>query len=129
MGMFDYQSQIADLTSKYAADRSSQNFGRMLGQQRFKRDRQDMVRGFKQFFPKFTGNWAGRLGSNVQSGVMKQKLGEEVSSYGRDLNRLRTDQAQFQSQWLANRALQKAAYERALRALNEQMVASGGGLV
>lgn len=129
MGMFDYQSQIADLTSKYAAEQSAQNFGRMLGQQRFKRQRQDLTRGFKQFFPKFTGNWAGRLGSNVQSGVMKQKLGEEVSSYGRDLQDLNTERAQFQAQWLANRALQKAAYQRALRALNEQQVASGGGLV
>jgi len=129
MGMFDYQSQIADLTSKYAADRSAQNFGRMLGQQRFKRQRQDLTRNYKQQFPAFTGGWAGRLGSNVQSGVFKQKLGQHVSNFSRARQDIDTGAAQFQSQWLTNMALQKAAYQRALRALQEHLVASGGGLV
>lgn len=129
MGMFDYQSQISDLTSKYAAEQSAQNYGRMLGQQRFKRQRQDLTRGYKRGFPAFTGNWAGRLGSNVQSGVFRDKLGQHVSDFNRSRQDIDTSAAQFQSQWLTNQALQKAAYQRALRALNEQLVASGGGLV
>lgn len=129
MGMFDYGTQLADLTSKYASDRVAQNFGRMLGQQRYKRQKQDLTRSYKSQFPKFTGSWAGRLGSNVQSGVFKQKLGENVSDYGRNMQDINTSQAQFQSQWLSNRALQKSAYERALKALRDQFTASGGGLV
>lgn len=77
MNGFDYGTQLADLTSKYASDRVAQNFGRMLGQQRFKRQKQDLTRSYRSQFPKFTGSWAGRLGPNIKSGVFKKQLADQ----------------------------------------------------
>lgn len=119
MSVFQFETQLADLQNKYAQDEADQEYGRFLGQQRFARQREDMNRGFTRNFPRFTGQWAGRLGSDVQSGVFKQSLRDTTNDFGRSLDRLDADEAGFMGQFKADQARRAGAYQRALLALNE----------
>lgn len=119
MSVFQFETQLADLQNKYAQDEATQAYGRFLGQQRFARQREDMDRGFTRGFPRFTGQWAGRLGSDVQSGVFKQSLRDTMNDFGRSMDRLDADEAGFMGQAQSDQARRAGAYQRALLALNE----------
>lgn len=119
MSMFDFSARQADLTNKYNQENAAQDFGRMLGQQRYSRQRDLMNTGYQRQFPKFTGQWARRLGSGVQSGVMREGLQNNVNDYLRSLGELDTGQAQQEAQFTADRAAREAAYRQMLLALRE----------
>lgn len=123
MAAFQFETQLADLQNKYAQDNAVQEYGRFLGQQRFSRQREDMNRNYTRQFPRFTGRWAGRLGSDVKSGVFRQDLTDNVNDFGRELTRLDETQAADQGNYATMQAQREAAYRRALLALNEQFAA------
>ena len=125
MAIGDLFTQRQNLLSDYATQNAAQEFGRMLGQQRFARQREDMTRGFQQQFPRFTGQWAGRLGSGVKSGVFGQQLGQRSSDFLRGLQDLDVAAVQQQSQFQFGEAQRKQALEPALQALREQAMAAG----
>jgi hypothetical protein len=125
MAIGDLFAQRQGLLSDYSTQNAAQEFGRMLGQQRFARRRQDATRQFQQQFPRFTGSWAHRLGSGVKSGVMGDQMGQMVSSFGRGMQDIDVAAAQAQSQFEMDQAARKQALERALQALREQAAAQG----
>lgn len=123
---YEYGSKQSDLTTNYERQNAAQDFGRFLGQQRFKRNREDLNRGFQRQFPKFTGYWAGRLGSGVQSGVMRNKMGQQVGDFNRQLQDVNIGESQFLSEDARVRAERAAEYERALLGLREQFDVARG---
>ena len=125
MNLFDYSGQKSNLMADYARQNAAQEFGRMMGQQRFKRQREDMTRSFQQQFPRFTGQWANRLGSGVKSGVFGQKLGEQASDFSRRMQDIDVESAQSQAQYEFEQAGRRQALERALLALKQQALAAG----
>lgn len=122
-GAFQFETQTADLQNKYAQDNAAQEYGRFLGQQRYARNREGMNRNYMRSFPKFTGQWAGRLGSGVKSGVFTQDLTNNVNDFNRQLGEVDTDQATAEGQFASQQAMRDAAYQRALLALQEQFAA------
>lgn len=123
MAAFQFETQLADLQNKYAQDNAAQEYGRFISQQRYGRQFDDMNRNYMRGFPKFTGRWAGRLGSDIKSGVFNQDLANNVNDYGRQVNQLTEDQAGVMGNYAATQAQREAAYRRALLALNEQLAA------
>lgn len=123
MAAFQFETQLADLQNKYNQDNAAQEYGRFISQQRFGRQFDDMNRNYMRAFPGFTGKWAGRLGSDVKSGVFNQDLGNYVNDYGRQMNQLTEDQASTMGNYQMQQAQRDAAYQRALLALNEQLAA------
>jgi hypothetical protein len=125
MAINDLFTQKQNLLSDYAQQNAAQEFGRMLGQQRFARQREDLTRGFQKQFPAFTASWARRLGSGVKSGVMGRQMGELTGGFNRSLGDVDLAAAQQQSKFAMDQAGRKIALERALQALREQAVAAG----
>lgn len=117
---YEYGAKQADLTNNYERQNAAQDFGRFLGQQRFKRNREDLDRGFQRQFPKFTGYWAGRLGSGIKSGVMRNKMGQQVGDFNRGVQDVDIQESQFLGADTQQRAQRAADYERMLLGLREQ---------
>lgn len=128
MAAFDYATRQADLTNKYNQENALQQFGRMLGQQQFARQKDLMNQGFQRQFPRFTGQAARRLGSGVQSGVFREQLGQNVNDYMARLGQLESGFAGREAQFLSDQAAREDAYRRMLLALDEdrQRALQGG---
>ncbi len=120
---FQFETQTADLQNKYAQDNAVNEYGRFMGQQRYARNREGMNRNYMRQFPKFTGQWAGRLGAGVKSGVFQQDLTNNVNDFNRALGEVDTDQAAAEGQFASQQAMRDAAYRRSLLALQEQFAA------
>lgn len=122
MGLYEYNSSVADLNNKYGQDQAVQAYGRFLGQQRFARQRQDTDRGFQQSFPKVTGQLARRgFGSRIQSGRVAADVGDTVNAYQRQAGAIDEQQAGFEGDWNMRNGQQDANYQAALLRLKEQM--------
>lgn len=121
-GMFNYETQLADLSNRYAQKSATDDYARLLGQQRFSRQKQDTTQGWMQAFPKFTGQWAGRLGNQVQSGVFRQDLTDSVNNFNQQLGRQDQDQATAEGQYQATQTMDAAGYQKALMAIQEQLL-------
>ena len=122
-GAYDYESRLADLSNRYNQENATQEYGRFLGQTRFSRQREDMNRNYMEQFPKFTGAWAGRLGSGIKSGVFNQGLQDNVQGFNRNLGRMDQDQAQFEGEFQMGATQRQAAYQKMLQALNDDFAA------
>ena len=120
-GMYEYESQLSDLSNRYAQKSATDDYARMLGQQRFKRQKADTQKGWMDAFPKFTGAWAGRLGHNVQSGVMRQDLTTSVNNFNQGMNRLEADEAVAQGQHEVTKTMDQSQYQLALTKLQEEL--------
>lgn len=124
MSVFDFESRLADLNNRYAQENAAQEFGRFLGQQRFSRQRRDMNDQFTQAFPRRTGAWARRLGSDVRSGLMSRDITDFSNRYARQLADVDAEQAAFDGQFQGGMAARQAAYQRSLLALQEDLARS-----
>jgi hypothetical protein len=120
MALYDFATRRADLQSKFNADTLGAEQGRFVGQQRFGRQRQEMSKGFRQSFPRFTGQWAGRLGSGVKSGVFGQQLGRQIGDFRQRMADVDVGEAQFLGGVTQQDVLRRTALENALRALSEE---------
>jgi hypothetical protein len=123
MAAFQFETQTADLQNRFAQDNAAAEYGRFMGQQRYARNREGMNRSYMQAFPKFTGQWAGRLGSGIKSGVFRQDLTDNVNNFNRALGDVDTEQAMAEGQFASQQAMREAAYRRSLLALQEQLAA------
>jgi hypothetical protein len=124
MGAYSFESQIADLSNRYNQDNAANEYGRFVSQQRFGRQRADMNRGYLSQFPKFTGAWAGRLGSGIKSGVFHQALTDNVNGFNRNMSDLDTSEATTLGGMDALTAQRQAAYQRSLLAAQEDYARS-----
>ncbi len=120
-GLFDYENQLADLTNRYSTQGADMDYARMLGQQRFSRNKRDMGQNYMQAFPKFTGAWAGRLGSGVKSGVFNQGLTDTVNNFNRASGDMEQDFAAQEGKFIADKSGADANYQRMLQALRDQL--------
>lgn len=120
MALYDFATRKADAQSKYAAEQLAAEQGRNVGQQRFSRNRQEMTQGFRQAFPRFTGQWARRLGSGVRSGVFGEGLQRNVSDYTQRMGDIDRDEAQMFSEFTAGETMRKTALQRMLDAIGEE---------
>lgn len=120
MALYDFATRRADLQNKFAAEQLAAEQGRFLGKQRFARERSDMTKGFKQAFPRFTGQWARRLGSGVKSGVFGEQLGRNVGGFRERMGDVDIQEAQMLAGASSEEALRRTALENALRALGEE---------
>lgn len=121
MGVYEYESQLADLSNRYANKSATDDYARILGQQRFSRNKRDFTQGYQQNFPKFTGQWAGRLGNQVQSGVFRQQLTEGVNKFNQGLGDMEADQAGSEGQYFATQARDQSQYQQGLLRLQEEL--------
>ena len=119
--LFDYENSLSDLSEKYSQDDATSQYARFVSKQRFGRDREDVNRSYGRAFPQFTGQYAKRLGSGIQSGVFQEKLSQNVGDYNRSVSRMDEDEAGFDSNWQQNQAMKQSSYQRALLQLQEQM--------
>lgn len=119
MGAFEYESQLADLTNRYNSKSATDDYAHMVSQQRFGRQRRDMTEGYQQAFPKFTGAWAGRLGSGIQSGVFRRDLTQQTNNFNRALGDLDQDEAGEKGQYEMMKAQDTSGYQKMLLALQE----------
>jgi len=120
MALYDFATRRADLQNRFAADTLAAQQGRMLGQQRFSRQRQETTKGFREAFPRFTGQWARRLGSGVRSGVFGQQLGQNVGGYRQRMADIDLGESQLLGGLTQEDVLRRTALENALRALSEE---------
>lgn len=125
MNLFDYSAQKSKLLSDYGQQGLAQETGRMLGQQRFSRQRSDLNRQMVRQFPRFTGNWARQLGADVKSGVFGQKLGEFTGDFQRQLQGVDLAAAQQQAGWAQEDLNRRIQLEQLLAQLKQQALASG----
>jgi hypothetical protein len=118
---YQYAQGVADLQNRYAQDKATQEYGRFLGQQRFSRQKEDLSRGFLQQFPKFTAQYARRLGSNVRSGRLGADMATMTNDYGRQVGAVDEAQAGFQGDWNMKMTQASSNYQAALRHLHDQL--------
>lgn len=116
-GMYDFESKRAELFNRYGQRRTELERAQFMGQQRFPRRREEANRQFGREFPRFTGQYARRLGSGIQSGVFRQNLGRQVQDFNRLLQDLDVEAGQFQSQAQMDLTALEAARQRELDAL------------
>lgn len=116
-GTYGFESRMADIRNRFGREQTAMERAQFMGQQRFPRQRQEMNRQFGQQFPRFTGQYARRLGSGIQSGVFRRDLGQRVQDFNRALQDLDVEAATFQSQGQMDLADLQARRERELDAL------------
>ncbi len=127
MGAYEYESQLADLSNRYQQKSATDDYARVIGQQRFSRNKRDFNQGYMQNFPRFTGQWAGRLGHNVQSGNFREQLTQGVNQFNQGLGDMEADQAQQEGMYQSTVARDAGAYQKALLALQEQLARERAG--
>ena len=120
MALYDFATRRAEAQSKFNAEQLAAEQGRQLGQQRFSRNRQEMTRGFREGFPRMTGQWARRLGSGVRSGVMGQQLQRNVSDFGQRMADVNRQEAEMLGGFTEQEALRRTALQRMLDAIGEE---------
>jgi hypothetical protein len=119
-GAYDFESRMGDINRQFGQQRTGLERAQFMGQQRFPRKREQLNLQFGREFPRYTGQWAGRLGSGVQSGVFRRGLGQQVGDFNRLLQDLDVESAMFQSQGEMDLAALEAQRQREINALLSQ---------
>lgn len=119
--MYNFETRRAELTNRFQQENAAADYSRWLEEQGFKRQGEEASRSFGQMFPRMTGAAAGRLGSQVQSGVFRNQLGRAIGDYQRGLQDLDIASSQAATNFQTQRGLRQSAYERALQALDAEM--------
>lgn len=126
--MYNFETRRAELTNRFEQENAAADYARFLEEQGFKRQGEEAARTYSQMFPRMTGAAAGRLGSEVQSGVFRNQLGRAIGDYQRGLQDLDIASAQAASQFQTQQGLRRSAYERALQALDAELAQYQAGL-
>lgn len=122
--LFQYANQAQNLRNRYNEDTANAQFSNWQNMQNFQSQRNDLNKNYLTGFPRFTGGWARRLGSGIQSGMFGEALNRNVSDYQNQLNRLGQSQARTQGLFVQQEAARKAALQNALLQLQNQYVGS-----
>lgn len=121
--LYDLEKERNRLDYEYGRNRQAQEFGRFLGQTRFKRSAEDMTKNFKRSaVPQWAAGAASRgVNSRVRSGVALGNLRDRYDQFNRDRARLDEDFAGQEASFISGRASEDDAYRRALLALSDEM--------
>lgn len=118
--------EYGQATNRLALEKSQsdayQDYGRVLGQQRHRRNIEDMGRQFSQNFPRVGSSYNRRGMWN--SGLRRQGQRDYAQDYNRSVQRANTDQAQEAQYFQLNRGISDASYQNALLNLYEQYQAA-----
>lgn len=123
-GMYDYERNLADTQDRYAQDNATNAYARFISQQRFSRNRDAANQTFQRGFPSGVVGLNHGMGSNVQSGVFRDKLGQAFGDFSQGMGNMEADQASQDSQFAQSQVLRDAQYQRALLLLQEQLGAT-----
>lgn len=116
---YDYGSATNRLTLDKGLQDVMQNYGRYLGQERFRRGMSDAQRMFKQQFPGI-GRSYNRRGL-YHSGLRRGAQQNEAQEFQRQTDRFRQDYATEQAAMEQQQALRDASYQQALLDMYAQM--------
>lgn len=119
---YDFEQARGGLAKTKAITDQSNEFGRFLGQERFRRSKEDMGTDFKRNFPKVGGSYNRRGIWN--SGLRKKGQRTAVDATNKNFRRLAEAQATEDAQWDMRQASDNANYEAELLALYDRMQAS-----
>ena len=119
--MYNFETRRAELTNRFQQENAAADYSRWLEEQGFKRQREETSRGFGQMFPRMTGAAAGRLGSQVQSGVFRNQLGKAIQDYQRGLQDIDIASSTAAANFETQRGLRQSAYERMIQALEAEI--------
>jgi hypothetical protein len=117
--VYDYEQARGGLAKKKALTDQSNDFGRFLGQERFRRDKEDMGKDFTQNFPK-VGSSFNRRGI-WNSGLRKKGQRTAVNATNQNYRRLAEGQATENAQWDMAQTNSDVGYENELLALYDRM--------
>ena len=120
--VYNYERDRGGLARTKALTDQSNEFGRFLGQERFRRSKEDMGESFERRFPK-VGNSFNRRGI-WNSGLRKKGQRTAVNAANKDFRRLAQDQATQDAQWGMRQTADDVRYETELLALYDRMQAS-----
>ena len=116
---YDYGRQANTLTTNKGMTDIAQNYGRFLGQERFRRGLDDGQRQFKENFPTIGRSFNQR--GLYHSGLRREAQTNEAQDFQRQTDRYRQDFAAEENMFQQQQALQDAQYQQALLSLYEQM--------
>ena len=118
---YNYERARSGLTERKGFEDVSRDFGRFMGQERFRRSAEDANLQFKNKFPKLNTHFNRRGMWN--SGLRRGGQREFAQDFRRDQNRMQYDQAAMNTQYDMDQTRSDAGYQRALVDLFEQMQA------
>jgi hypothetical protein len=120
--VYDYEQARGGLAKRKAITDQSNEFGRFLGQERFRRQKDDMGTDFKRNFPKVGSSYNRRGIWN--SGLRKKGQRTAVNATNKNYRRLAESQAADNAQWDMRQTADNASYEAELLALYDRMQAT-----
>ena len=119
---YNYEQARGGLARQKALTDQANEFGRFLGQERFRRSKEDLGESFERRFPK-VGNSFSRRGI-WNSGLRKKGQRTAVNAANKDFRRLAESQATENAQWDMRQTNDDVRYENELLALYDRMQAS-----
>ncbi len=119
---YDYERARGGLAKTKALTDQANSFGRFLGQERFRREKEDLGDSFERRFPK-VGNSFNRRGI-WNSGLRKKGQRTAVNAANKDFRRLAENQATENASWDARQTADDVKYENELLALYDRMQAA-----
>jgi hypothetical protein len=120
--VYNYERDRGGLARQKALTDQANEFGRFLGQERFRRSKEDLGESFERRFPK-VGNSFSRRGI-WNSGLRKKGQRTAVNAANKDFRRLAESQATENAQWDMRQTNDDVRYENELLALYDRMQAS-----
>ena len=118
---YDYTAATNRLTQNHNAQQASQEYGRFLGQQRFRRQQGDMARDFTKGIPKVQQHYSDRgLGRSGMKQRSQREFGQDTQ---RQMQRHQQDWAGQQQGWALQDSQEDAMYNQNLLDLYEQFAA------
>ena len=115
---YDYTKSTNSATLNKGLQDISQNYGRFLSQERFRRGLGDANRQFKDQFPRVARNFNSR--GIYDSGLRREAQQKNAQDYQRQTDRYRYDYAAEQNADQQAQGLRDAAYQNQLAALFEE---------
>lgn len=118
---YNYTKGTSDLALNKSLSDASNEYGRFLSQQRFRRDQQDLGQRFKENMPRVGSSYNRRGLWN--SGLRRQGQRQFGQEYNKALQRSQFDQGAAEQQFTMARSAGDARYQAALLDLYEQLQA------
>lgn len=119
----DYTRKTNQLAQEHSAATAARQYSQYLGQERFRRGREDSTIGYKRNFPR-VGSSFNRRGM-WNSGLRKAGQKEFSGDYMRGMGRINWDQGVHDQQYAMQQAEADARYQRALQEAHDEFKMNG----
>ena len=116
---YDYASGASALTQNKTAQDAAANYGRFMGQERFRRQQGEAQQGFRRQFPSVGKHYNQR--GLYNSGLRQENQNEFVGDYQRAMDNAQFEQAGAEQGYEMQQTQRDAQYQLALQQLFEQM--------